>query len=93
MSAVLRHITRIRLCPPRKLRLSRRMMATDYLVNDQKYSFLQELGLKATNFGVYDGAWRGSGEVSAGIFVDRRLFVGDKSAICFRSTTVERSEP
>jgi aldehyde dehydrogenase family 7 protein A1 len=36
---------------------------TDHLINDSKYSFLKELGLKATNFGVYDGSWKGSGEV------------------------------
>lgn len=37
--------------------------AAEYLINDPKYSFLKELGLKATNFGVYDGSWKGSGEV------------------------------
>jgi hypothetical protein len=38
---------------------------TDHLINDSKYSFLKELGLKATNFGVYDGSWKGSGEVTS----------------------------
>lgn len=35
-----------------------------YLVDDPKYSFLKELGLKAENPGVFDGKWGGSGEVS-----------------------------
>jgi hypothetical protein len=34
-----------------------------FLINDPKYSFLKELGLAEKNSGVYDGAWRGSGEV------------------------------
>ncbi|XP_017779221.1 PREDICTED: putative aldehyde dehydrogenase family 7 member A1 homolog [Nicrophorus vespilloides] len=39
-----------------------RAMSSEYLINDSKYSFLKELGLSATNGGVYDGAWKGSGE-------------------------------
>lgn len=35
----------------------------EFLINDPKYSFLKDLGLKATNLGVYDGSWKGSGDV------------------------------
>ncbi|RZC32521.1 alpha-aminoadipic semialdehyde dehydrogenase [Asbolus verrucosus] len=41
--------------------------AAEYLINDPKYSFLKELGLKATNSGVYDGTWKGSGELTKSI--------------------------
>ncbi|XP_063906797.1 putative aldehyde dehydrogenase family 7 member A1 homolog [Zophobas morio] len=34
----------------------------EFLINDPKYSFLKDLGLKATNLGVYDGSWKGSGD-------------------------------
>ncbi|XP_065169766.1 putative aldehyde dehydrogenase family 7 member A1 homolog isoform X2 [Atheta coriaria] len=37
-------------------------MSSSYLINDSKYSFLKELGLQEKNCGVYDGAWKGSGE-------------------------------
>jgi len=37
---------------------------SNFLVNDPKYSFLKELGLSEKNPGVYDGTWRGSGEVA-----------------------------
>ncbi|KAJ8951504.1 hypothetical protein NQ318_000200 [Aromia moschata] len=37
--------------------------ASEFLINDPKYSFLKELGLKGTNFGVFDGVWKGSGQV------------------------------
>jgi len=36
---------------------------TECLINDPKYSFLKDLGLKAVNYGVYDGSWKGSGQV------------------------------
>jgi hypothetical protein len=36
----------------------------DLLINEPKYSFLKELGLKEVNDGVYNGKWFGSGEVS-----------------------------
>lgn len=39
-------------------------MASNYLINDPKYSFLKELGLESTNLGVYDGTWKASGSVS-----------------------------
>ncbi|KRT83548.1 hypothetical protein AMK59_4795 [Oryctes borbonicus] len=45
-----------------KIVLSSRAMAhADYLANDERYSFLKELGLSATNLGVFDGAWKASG--------------------------------
>lgn len=40
-------------------------MASGYLIDDPKYSFLKDLGLQKTNNGVYDGQkWGGSGQVS-----------------------------
>jgi len=35
------------------------------LIEEPKYSWLQELGLKADNPGVFCGAWTGQGQVSA----------------------------
>lgn len=37
--------------------------ASKFLVNDSKYLFLKELGLKENNNGVYDGQWGGDGKV------------------------------
>ncbi|KAL3277218.1 hypothetical protein HHI36_012568 [Cryptolaemus montrouzieri] len=39
-----------------------RNMSGEYLINNPKYSFLKDLGLTATNFGVYNGKWGGSGK-------------------------------
>ena len=33
------------------------------LINDPKYSWIRELGLQENNPGVFDGTWRGSGQV------------------------------
>ncbi|CAG9833867.1 unnamed protein product [Diabrotica balteata] len=41
----------------------RNMASGEFLINDSKYSFLKDLGLKERNLGVYDGAWKGSGAV------------------------------
>ncbi|KAJ8984243.1 hypothetical protein NQ317_007475 [Molorchus minor] len=41
----------------------RTMASSDYLINDPKYSFLKDLGLKDFNLGVFDGSWKGSGQV------------------------------
>lgn len=40
-------------------------MASSYLINDSKYSFLKDLGLNEQNQGVFakHGGWRGNGEV------------------------------
>lgn len=35
--------------------------SSSYLINDPKYSFLKDLDLETTNFGVYNGDWYGSG--------------------------------
>ncbi|XP_050296838.1 alpha-aminoadipic semialdehyde dehydrogenase [Anthonomus grandis grandis] len=44
--------------------LSRAMSSkSDFLVNNKKYGFLSQLGIKETNFGVYDGKWKGSGRI------------------------------
>jgi aldehyde dehydrogenase family 7 protein A1 len=38
--------------------------SSSFLINDDKYSFLKELGLKEENSGVYDGKWNANGNVS-----------------------------
>lgn len=45
--------------------LSLYRMASSYLINDSKYSFLKDLGLNEQNQGVFakHGGWRGNGEV------------------------------
>lgn len=35
-----------------------------YLINNEKYKFLHDLGLSEENYGVYNGSWKGSGKVS-----------------------------
>jgi len=37
---------------------------SSFLINDNKYSFLKELGLNEENVGVYDGKWDANGNVS-----------------------------
>lgn len=41
-------------------------MSSQYLINDPKYAFLKELGLKEKNYGVFSkhGRWFGDGEVT-----------------------------
>ncbi|KAH9376467.1 hypothetical protein HPB48_006552 [Haemaphysalis longicornis] len=39
------------------------MSSSGFLVDEAEYSFLKELGLTKKNLGVYDGQWRGSGQV------------------------------
>lgn len=36
---------------------------SEYLISDSRYSFLKELGLKESNLGVFDGTWKGSGQI------------------------------
>lgn len=45
-------------------------MSSSYLIDDPKYSFLKELGLGRTNYGVYDGEWKGKGPVLKSIDPD-----------------------
>lgn len=40
---------------------------SSFLVNDPKYGFLKELGLKCLNSGVYNGQWTGCGEITQSI--------------------------
>jgi len=40
-----------------------RCMSSGLLLNEPKYEFLKELGIEEENHGVYDGSWKGSGEV------------------------------
>ena len=42
----------------------RSMSSGSYLIEQEKYSFLKELGLNKENKGVFDGKWSGSGDVS-----------------------------
>lgn len=42
--------------------------SSSYLINDNKYSFLKELGLTEENVGVYDGKWNANGNVSMAIY-------------------------
>ena len=47
-----------------RLGLARAYSSSGLLVNQGgKYQFLQDLGLKDQNLGVFDGQWKGSGEV------------------------------
>ena len=46
-------------------RVFRRSMSS-LLIENEKYSWLRELGLAAENPGVYAGKWSGSGEVWTG---------------------------
>lgn len=51
-------------------------MASGYLVDEPKYSFLKELGIKSTNAGVFDGQkWSGTGPVSCEIFIKNVLLI------------------
>lgn len=50
------------------LRLIRVPMArnsSSFLIEDPKYSFLKELGLKEKNVGVFNGKWEANGPVSS----------------------------
>lgn len=40
-----------------------RGMSSGFLVNQPKYQFLKDLGIQEKNLGVFDGQWKGSGEV------------------------------
>lgn len=47
--------------------------SSSHLVNDPKYSFLKDLGLKATNNGVFNGQWKASGKVRHFPFIVRKF--------------------
>lgn len=38
--------------------------SSNFLINENKYSFLKDLGLNEENPGVYDGKWDANGNVS-----------------------------
>ena len=38
--------------------------ASQFLINQPKYSFLKDLGLEESNLGAYNGSWFATGEVS-----------------------------
>lgn len=42
----------------------RAMSSTSYLVEQEKFGFLKDLGLQKINKGVYNGEWTGNGEVN-----------------------------
>jgi aldehyde dehydrogenase family 7 protein A1 len=43
--------------------------SSHFLINQPKYAFLKQLGLVESNPGVYDGQWKGSGQVSLLIYL------------------------
>ena len=45
-------------------RLAFTRASSSLLINDSKYQFLQDLGLKENNSGVFDGEWKGSLDTS-----------------------------
>lgn len=47
------------------LRVRALSSSSDLLIEDSKFSWLKELGLKAENPGVFDGSWHANGQVSA----------------------------
>ena len=49
-----------------RVAVSRSYTSSSLLINqsDAKYQFLKDLGIKEQNPGVFDGEWKGSGEVS-----------------------------
>ncbi|XP_067647759.1 putative aldehyde dehydrogenase family 7 member A1 homolog isoform X2 [Eurosta solidaginis] len=46
---------------------STRNSKNDYLINSTEYSFLKDIGIEQDNCGVYNGTWKGSGELVAAI--------------------------
>ena len=48
-----------------RVALARSYTSSSLLINqsDAKYQFLKDLGIKEQNPGVFDGEWKGSGEV------------------------------
>ena len=49
--------------PKTLIRLRAMSSNADLLINDSKYSWLKDLGLKADNPGVFDGTWHANGPV------------------------------
>lgn len=47
----------------RLIRVPMARSASSYLIDDPKYSFLKELGLKEKNVGVFNGKWQANGQV------------------------------
>lgn len=70
-------------------------MASNYLVNDTKYSFLKDLGLSDTNNGVYNnGKWGGSGKIihavdpaTGEIIADIRTGTVEEMDACIQTST------
>ena len=52
-----------------RVALARSYTSSSLLINqsDAKYQFLKDLGIKEQNPGVFDGEWKGSGEVSISV--------------------------
>ena len=48
----------------RLIRVPMARSASSYLIEDPKYSFLKELGLREKNVGVFNGKWEANGQVS-----------------------------
>ena len=47
--------------------------SSQLLINDPKYAWIRQLGLAEDNPGVYDGTWRGSGEVRDSVYAVSNL--------------------
>lgn len=70
-------------------------MASHYLVNDPKFSFLKDLGLSDTNCGVYNnGKWSGEGKViqsvdpaTGKIIADIKTGTTDEMDLCIETST------
>ena len=65
-----------------------------FLIDEPKYAFLKELGLKETNAGVFNGSWFANGEVNSTIIhinpviTKSRISHRIRSYNEFRSTSV-----
>ncbi|XP_036336646.1 putative aldehyde dehydrogenase family 7 member A1 homolog [Rhagoletis pomonella] len=75
--SVLRHLNRCLLIKPNQPKLlvqscffhksSTAKSKDEYLIDSPEYSFLRDIGIEQENFGVYNGAWKGSGELITSI--------------------------
>lgn len=52
----------------------------NFLCNEPKYDFLQDLGIEKCNKGVYNGKWSGNGKVT---IIKQKLIKFNIKALCF----------
>jgi Aldehyde dehydrogenase family len=74
-------------------------MASNYLVDQKEYAFLQQLGLERTNAGVFDGKWSGSGPIVKSVDPATGLVIAEVKTgttedleACVRSATAAYEE-